>query len=328
MKMTTASSLVYEKKIFDEIISAANSLVNYTEQDDVLVFIGQSPTYPSYIVEKLRKVIRVPCSGRFLIDNETIPNQAQLAGFKQMLNELGLSEAIISNQHIILVDHSHSGQSISSFGKLLNLLYDLNKRYDFINIVSAPQAKDGWIMRPDYLVINTERFLIMPSLVAIANNGYPRSIPSYQYWKWTEQPNWTSQEIINGQKFISELIDYYNQVVLEPDHLIRNYDINMMYPTFGHTHTDKLFDMLSFNISFIQSSIQSSKQISIQSFIQSSIQSSIQISKISQTSEIYNLLNDTSIKSTKRYYKMPRCKNRQFLNNMSNNHKYAKKKYK
>ena len=238
--MTTTSSLVYNKQIFNEIISAANSLVNYTAPTDVLVFIGQSSNYLSHVVETMekspRKVIRVPCSGRFLIDNDTIPNQSQLDGFKQMLNELGLSEAIISNQHIILVDHSHSGQSISSFGKLLNILYDLNKRYDFINIVSAPQANDEWIMRPDYLVINTNQFLIMPSLVALANNGYPRSIPSYQYWKWTDKVDWIGEETIDGLKFVSELIDYYNKMCFEQEHLITNYDIEMIYPKFGHAH--------------------------------------------------------------------------------------------
>lgn len=319
MKMTT-SSLVYEKQIFDEIISAANSLVNYTAPTDVLVFIGQSSNYLSYIVEtnivetmekSPRKVIRVPCSGRFLIDNETIPNQGQLAGFKQMLNELGLSEAIISNQHIFLVDHSHSGQSISSFAKLLNILYDLNKRYDFINIVSAPQANDGWIMRPDYSVINTNQFLIMPSLVAIANNGYPRSIPSYQYWKWTDKVDWTGEETIDGLKFVSELIDYYNQVIVEQEHLITNYDVKMMYPTFGHTYD---LSMSKYFSSFELYSYEKTLE-------------TLQISQISHISKLLN--NDISIKSKKRYYyKIPKCTNRQFLNKMSNNHKYAKMKYK
>ena len=50
------------------------------------MFIGQSPNYLSYIVEKERFVIRVPCSGRFLIDEYTIPNESQLAGIKKLFD--------------------------------------------------------------------------------------------------------------------------------------------------------------------------------------------------------------------------------------------------
>ena len=121
-------------QIKEELIYASNLLIKNTLSSDILVFIGQSPNYISYIVENERNVIRVPLSGRFLIDEYTIPNEFQLAGIKKMFDELGLFKAIISNQHIILIDHSHSGQSISSFGKLLNILYDINKIYDFINI--------------------------------------------------------------------------------------------------------------------------------------------------------------------------------------------------
>ena len=220
-------------QIFEELIYASNLLIKNTVASDVLVFIGQSPNYLSYIVEKERFVIRVPCSGRFLIDEYTIPNELQLSGIKKLFDELGLSEEIISNKYvnIIFIDHSHSGQSISSFGKLLNILYDVNKRYDFINIVSPTQVKDLWILIPDFSVINTTNFLVMPILVAIANNEYPRSIPIYQYWKWTEEPNFT--ETKEGLIFVSNLMNYYNNIYLKKDFLTINNDIKMICPKFG-----------------------------------------------------------------------------------------------
>lgn len=219
-------------QIFEELIYASNLLIKNTSSDDLLIFIGQSPNYLSYIVENERFVIRVPCSGRFLIDEYTIPNEFQLTGIKKMFDKLGLSEAIISNKHIILIDHSHSGQSISSFGKLLNILYDVNKRYDFINIVSPIQVKDLWILIPDFSVINTTKFLVMPSLVAISNDEYPRSIPMHQYWKWTEEPNFT-ETTKEGLIFVSNLMNYYNNIFLKKDFLTINNDINMICPKFG-----------------------------------------------------------------------------------------------
>ena len=221
------------KQIEEELIYASNILIKNTLSSDILVFIGQSPNYISYIIENERNVIRVPLSGRFLIDEYTIPNEFQLTGIKKMFDELGLSDSIISNKHIILIDHSHSGKSISSLGKLLNILYDVNKIYDFINIVSPIQVKDGWIIRPDS-VINTTKFLVMPSLVELANNKYPRSIPMHQYWKWTEKPDFT--ETTEGLVFISNLMNYYNDICLKD--LIINYDIMMIIPKFGKKYKE------------------------------------------------------------------------------------------
>jgi hypothetical protein len=222
--------------LFDEIIITANLLISQTQCTDVLVFIGQSVNYLSYIVETQRTCIRVPISGRVFIDDHTIPSSEQLTAFKRMLDELGLGTAITGlrsgTNNLILIDHSHSGQSISSFGKLLNVLYDINITYDFINVVSSVQAYGDWIMRPNTSVIHTDKFLLMPSLVELANDKYPRSIPSYQYWKWLETPEWVGAETKKGLQLVAEMMEYYRTEWVSKESISRP-DIQMISPLFG-----------------------------------------------------------------------------------------------
>ena len=66
-------------QIKEELIYASNLLIKNTLSSDILVFIGQSPNYISYIVENERNVIRVPLSGRFFFFFYTIPNEFQLS---------------------------------------------------------------------------------------------------------------------------------------------------------------------------------------------------------------------------------------------------------
>jgi hypothetical protein len=215
--------------LFDEIINASKLLQNHTHPNDVLVFIGQSPNYLSYIVEKYRNVIRVPMSGRLYIDEWTIPSDKQLSAFKRMLDNIGLSELITLNKHLILIDHSHSGQSINSFGKLLNILYKKYCSYDFINIVSPVQADDGWIKCPDQSIIKTIYFLQMPGLVDLANDKYPRSIPRYPYWEWLKPFAENDIECENGITLISNLLDYHTKMLDIPT----NPQIIMRYPIYS-----------------------------------------------------------------------------------------------
>jgi hypothetical protein len=258
---------ISKQELFDEIIYSANLLIRQTQVTDVLVFIGQSPNYLSYIVETQRNVIRVPISGRYFIDTETIPNVIELVGFKKMLDDLGLSRVIESGSvdNLILIDHSHSGQSISSFGLLLNVLYGINRTYNFINVVTSVQAYNGWIIRPKPYVIYTKQFLIMPSLVAIANNGYPRSIPSYQYWKWHNAPVWVSDDTILGLEFVSEMMEYY-RIGLDSEQAkltTYRYDIRMIYPLFG---TDYEMNIMN-NMKVSKFSINCMNDISVDKFM-------------------------------------------------------------
>jgi hypothetical protein len=95
LKTNTETNTETESKLFDEIIISANLIINITSNDDVLLFIGQTPNYLSYIVErnKDRTVLRIPISGRYLTDDYTNPSDIQLQSYKQTLDNLGLDIA-------------------------------------------------------------------------------------------------------------------------------------------------------------------------------------------------------------------------------------------
>ena len=107
-----------------------------------------------------------------------------------------LKSKYIENKYTVLIDHSHTGQSITSFSKILNRYFnyidrnDMNpysyeKSFDFINLIS-PLQMNGLIQKPDSRYINTLGYIIIPHLVEIANEKIPRTIHHYPHWKWSE----------------------------------------------------------------------------------------------------------------------------------------------
>jgi hypothetical protein len=186
-----------------EIITASKILIAKTKQEDHLVFIGQSPDYLSYLVSKSRKISRIPMSGRLYSDKYTIPTKTQLACFFKTLDNFKLNY-----ENIILIDHSHSGQSISGFAKLLNIYFRFIsddtectnnfyiKSFKFINLISTEQL-NGWICCPDFTFVKTIGYIVMPSLVNLANSVYPRTIIHYAYFEW----DILGPELINNSEY-------------------------------------------------------------------------------------------------------------------------------
>ncbi len=177
--------------LINEIITASKLLITKTKPTDHLVFVGQSPDYLTCLVGAHRKISRVPMSGRVYCDEWTVPADEKIKKYFEFLDTFNLDSA-----NIILVDHSHSGKSISGFAKLLNRYFGFidpkNTQWDFyqgsrslpfINIIS-PVQKNGWIHRPDPAFVHTIGFILMPSLVALANSKYPRTIPHFQFSHW------------------------------------------------------------------------------------------------------------------------------------------------
>jgi len=183
-----------------EIVTASHIIIDKTTSEDQLVFIGQSPDYLSYLVGQSRKVVRVPMSGRIYCDQWTIPTQDALRGIFNLLDNYELKP-----NKIILIDHSHSGKSISGFAKLLNRYFGFIGcentqwnwnyqafRFKFINLVS-PEQINGWIVKPDLAFVQTIGFVCMPGLVDLANEKYPRTIKMFQYWLWGTKSHVSTQ---------------------------------------------------------------------------------------------------------------------------------------
>ena len=216
---------VFNLDLILEVIKASNTLIDNTDTSDILIFIGQSPDYLSYIVREHRNVISVPISGRAYGDEYSIPKKENLDKYCELLTDLGITKELFDNNNIIFVDHSHSGQSPSLFAKVIlrclgyidryskNLL-NSNRQFNFINIVGNNQYP-SWITDPSSTYIRTIGYLLMPNLIAFANEGkpigseykIPRTIPQYSHWDWNVRPDYSKLD--DGKECSQKLILYY-----------------------------------------------------------------------------------------------------------------------
>ena len=142
---------------------------------------------------------------------------------ENMLNDIGITRKLFDSNNIIFIDHSHTGETPCLFAKIIlrclgyisKYSYNLNeyseKKFSFINIVSNEQYP-SWIKIPSKNYINLIGYLLMPNLVAFANESppknsihkIPRSIPHYPHYRWNESPDYTS--VIEGKHSIMKLI--------------------------------------------------------------------------------------------------------------------------
>ena len=221
---------VFNLDIILEIIEAYNVLINNTKKDDILIFIGQSPNYLSHIVKKYRKTFTVPFSGKVYSDEFSIPTTKNINNYATILNNIGITRKLLDSNNIIFIDHSHTGETPCLFAKIiLRCLGYINKysyklsdysdrKFNFINIVSNEQYP-SWIKIPSKNYINLIGYLLMPNLVAFANESppknssykIPRSIPHYPYYKWNELPDYSS--LIEGEKLIMKLILFHEFII-------------------------------------------------------------------------------------------------------------------
>lgn len=207
-----------------EVYKTAEQLIQCTDNDDILIFIGQTPHYLYATTQKFRTSISIPFSGRPFGDFQFYPSSTQLNNFKNLLIEKGITDNIIRNNNIILIDHSHSGNSITAFSKTVNKCFNTHKTFQFINVISPIQQKyrNNIIISPDRKYVKTIGYLIMPNLIAFANESnkiyntnnektnimIPRSIPHYGYWKWNYAPNYS--ELSYGICLMNDLIEDYD----------------------------------------------------------------------------------------------------------------------
>lgn len=217
---------VFNLDLIIEVIKSSNKLIDNTNESDILIFIGQSPDYLSYIVKEYRKVISVPISGRPYGDEYSIPKDININNYCNLLNNLGVTNDLFEKNNVILIDHSHSGQSPSLFAKVLlrclgyidkyskNLSYS-NKQFKFVNIVGNNQYPYH-IVDPPLNYVRTIGYLLMPNLVAFANEGkpigsefiIPRTIPHYPHWKWDKSPDYIALK--EGNQCVLKLKLFYN----------------------------------------------------------------------------------------------------------------------
>lgn len=177
--------------IINEIYTIVEILKKLISKNTQIILIGQSANYLKYFFPSDYDIKCIAISGRVFINDKTIPTKQNLLRYYDYLKSKN-----IENKYTILIDHSHTGQSITSFSKILNRYFnyidknDINynsvgKSFDFINLVSPLQLK-GWINTPDTRYINTLGYVIIPHLVDMANENLPRTIHHYPHWNWNQ----------------------------------------------------------------------------------------------------------------------------------------------
>jgi hypothetical protein len=228
-------------EVSDELASelkvAADQVKAMTRADEVLVLVGQSPAYLLPFLEKERQAFGVAMSGRvwiqdgitlksqklrresrftswlhmksprFVAVEGTPPKMGHLDLYCRYLAVSGLSEEVIRSSRVVLVDHSHTGQSITTFAKILNFCGKVTepKPFPFINLISALQSRGDWIIDPPSFYITVRGRVILKHLIEWANDYVPRVIPRFPHWEWSQFPDFDSEALSEGRQWMTEL---------------------------------------------------------------------------------------------------------------------------
>ena len=213
-----------------EIISGAHTIIGLSTAETIFICIGQTPHYLAQIIAKHRRTFCVAFSGRPFQDKYTTPNEHQRQTYKNYLENIGLTQSFFRDniQNIILVDHTHTGESPQLFVKTLETILDVNLTNStsmrLINLISPVQAMNNcrWIIDPPRNIVTTVGYIILPNLIPLANEGnlpetstkkhtkpLPRSIPSYPHYRWDKPPSHYKDECLEGEKNIKWLETAY-----------------------------------------------------------------------------------------------------------------------
>ena len=222
-----------------EIISGAHTIIGLSTKDTIFICVGQTPHYLAQIIAKHRRTFCVAFSGRPFQDKYTTPNKQQQQTYKNYLENIGLTQRFFRDniQNIILVDHTHTGQSPQLFVKTLETILDVKlTNVRFINLISPVQAMGNcrWIIDPPRNIVTTVGYIILPNLIPLANEGnlpetstkkhtkpLPRSIPSYPHYRWDKPPSHYKDECLEGEKNIKWLETAYQ----DKDKHKRNFEV-------------------------------------------------------------------------------------------------------
>lgn len=225
-----------------EIICGAHTIIGLSTKEIIFICIGQTPHYLAQIIAKHRRTFCVAFSGRAFQDKYTTPNEQQRQTYKNYLENIGLTQSFFRDniQNIILVDHTHTGQSPQLFVKMLETILDVkltnSTSMRFVNLISPAQAAYdcGWIIDPPRNIVTTVGYIILPNLIPLANEGnlpetstkkhtkpLPRSIPSYPHYRWDKPPSHYQAECLEGEKNIKWLEAAYQ----DKDKHKRNFEV-------------------------------------------------------------------------------------------------------
>jgi hypothetical protein len=195
-----------DDKALEAIGIGKQQILAATSEKDLLVFLGNSASYFYHAVSEQRVSYRIPISGRYVID---ALDRKERNRFEEVFISPIVNEALKDDRKIILIDHSHTGQSVDSFNSLLRN-YCHECRASFINLVTHTQVKDAlsskkpWIHPPKTIALHS--YVVLPDVaVKLFNDGYVRLSPHHPHWKWEKSTSTLLQEYQKQPKVLEAI---------------------------------------------------------------------------------------------------------------------------
>lgn len=161
----------FQKKSVVSLIKATDALLAHTsEDDDVLLFVGQSANYMYHCAKHYRPTssIAVELSGRPEFEKLT---EVEIDEYVQYLQSIGITQELFdSGKNVILIDYIHTGRSVITFAKILEKAYKLPRKC--IQVFGFHDIPDS-----DLSIFARLRALTFYGELYFANNDTPRTIP-------------------------------------------------------------------------------------------------------------------------------------------------------
>ena len=172
----------------------ATQVIDGTQEDDMVIFLGQTPAYLYPLVAAHRQAKLIAIS-RTKPEKTIDPTPEQLDHFCHYLESEGLSPEVLRSHKLVLIDHSYHGNAIKAITKTFNSCAKASKPvvFRFINIASDQQIAGNEIASLDgYEFIHQEKLLTCDYLTmrAIAKKDIlPRLVSDYPCEDWLSPPH-------------------------------------------------------------------------------------------------------------------------------------------
>ena len=180
----------------------SKEILSATNEDEILVFIGNSPSYFYHSLKHVRPhVFQLPMSGLYYLDTidghidemrETQPNGVKK--YESVYLDPIRNLARLGNRKVVLIDWSYTGRAMDVFHAFLGI----------------PEAEGLQIISPDSLIkgifnplhLHIRKFILSECEGKFANQGYVRLCPGFCSHLWDT----------SGINLVSEYIESHPNV--------------------------------------------------------------------------------------------------------------------
>lgn len=120
------------KLLVRKICEASKIIIKKIPEDDVLIFIGQSPNLMYHLVKNFRESYELPFSGSHAyLKTVEFDKKKSMDFFRLILDHYKITKDVLK-KNVYLVDYCVSGTTIQSVISILNKCFGLSKAYGLI----------------------------------------------------------------------------------------------------------------------------------------------------------------------------------------------------